>query len=177
MVHVMEPAPTARSQCRACGNKIGREELRFGESHENAFGEGESMLWFHPLCAAYARPEQLLDYLNGQTVEDAETLRRVAEASQAHPKLPRLKGAERSPTGRATCRQCQQPIAKGEWRLGLMFFEEFRFNAGGFIHAGCAGDYFGTTDLIDRIKHFTPELTNEDQQELATAVNTPRPAQ
>jgi hypothetical protein len=177
MVHVMEPAPTARSQCRACGSKIGRDELRFGESHENAFGEGESMLWFHPLCAAHARPEQLLDFLNAQTVEDAETLRAVAESSLAHPKLPRLKRAERSPTGRATCRQCQQPIAKGEWRLGLMFFEEFRFNAGGFIHAGCAGAYFGTTDVVDRIKHFMPDLPPGELDDLASAVKTPRPPQ
>jgi hypothetical protein len=166
----MEHATTARSQCRACGAKIEREELRFGERRENTFGEGESTLWFHALCAAYARPEQLLELLGSEVVERADELRPVAEAGIANPKLTRLKNAERSPTGRATCRQCQQPIAKGDWRLGLMFFEEFRFNAGGFIHAACAGTYFGTTDLMDRIRHFTPDLAPGETEELAAAL-------
>ena len=167
MVHVLEPATTARAQCRACGAKIERNELRFGEKRENTFGEGESTLWFHPTCAAYARPEQLLEVLNAQTVEGAERLRALADASIANPKLQRLKGAERSPTGRASCRQCQQPIAKGDWRLALMFFEEFRFNAGGYIHSKCAGEYFGTTDIIERIRHFSPDLPPEDIETLA----------
>src|SRR5262245_41759729 len=158
MTHVIEPAATGRSQCRACGAKIARDELRFGERHDNSFGEGETTVWFHPLCAAYARPEQMLELLGTQEVAGADRLRSVAEAGTAHPKLPRLKGAERAPTGRANCRHCHKPIAKDSWRLTLMFFEEFRFNAAGFVHAACAADYFGTTQFRDRLLHFNPEL-------------------
>jgi Poly(ADP-ribose) polymerase and DNA-Ligase Zn-finger region len=172
MTHVLEHATTSRSQCRACGARIERDQLRFGERRENTFGEGEATSWFHPLCAAYARPEQLLEVLNAGDVADADSLRPIAEASIANPKLPRLKGAERSPTGRASCRQCQQPIAKGDWRLGLMFFEEFRFNAGGFIHAGCAGAYFGTTDIMDRVRHFSPDIPAAELDDLENAVKS-----
>jgi hypothetical protein len=170
MPHVIEPATTGRAQCRACGRKIERGELRFGERRENTFGEGESTLWFHPRCAAYARPEQLLELLNAETIADAESLRPVAETSREHPRLPQVKGAERSPTGRASCRHCHRPIAKDAWRIALMFFEEFRFDARGYIHASCARDYFGTTDLIDRIKHFSPEIPASELEDLSLAV-------
>jgi hypothetical protein len=170
MAHVLEPATTGRSQCRACGAQIARDELRFGERRENAFGEGESTVWFHPLCAAYARPEQVLELLNTQSIAHAEPLRSVAEAGVAHPKLARLKGAERSPTGRASCRHCHRPIAKDSWRLALMFFEEFRFNAGGFVHAACAAEYFGTPSLRDRVLHFSPQLSAADLGEIERAV-------
>ncbi len=100
--------------------------------------------------------------MNEQSIDDNERLRKIADEGVAHPKLPRLKGAERAPTGRATCKQCQQLIAKDDWRLALAFFEEFRFNAGGFIHASCAGDYFGTRDVMQRIRHFNPSLSAAD---------------
>lgn len=113
MVHVMERAATGRSQCRACSARIARDELRFGERRDNSFGEGESTVWFHPLCAAYMRPEQLLELLSTQTLENTGDLRTIAESSIEHPRLPRLKSAERSPTGRANCRHCRRPIDKG----------------------------------------------------------------
>ena len=170
MPHVIEPATSGRSQCRGCGRKIERGELRFGERRENDFGEGEMTLWFHPLCAAYKRPEALLELLATQSVESAEDLRVAAQRGVDHERLPRLSGAERSPTGRASCRSCRKPIEKDAWRLTLSFFEEIRFNAGGFIHAGCAQEYFGTTEIMDRVRYFNPELTAEELHELARAM-------
>jgi hypothetical protein len=38
--------------------------------------------------------------------------------------VPRLHGAERAASGRASCRSCRELIGKGEWRLPLVFFEE-----------------------------------------------------
>jgi Poly(ADP-ribose) polymerase and DNA-Ligase Zn-finger region len=170
MPHVIEPASSGRSQCRGCGRKIERGELRFGERRENDFGEGEMTLWFHPLCAAYKRPQALLELLDAQHVDDAQGLSALAQRGIEHERLPRLNGAGRSPTGRANCRSCHKPIEKGAWRLLLTFFEEVRFNAGGFIHAGCAQEYFGTTDLLEQIRHFSPELTAADMEELAGAI-------
>jgi hypothetical protein len=47
-----------------------------------------------------------------------------------------------------------------------MFFEEFRFNAAGFVHTACAADYFGTTQLRDRMLHFSPQLSSADLEEI-----------
>ena len=167
MAHVVEHAATGRAMCRGCGNKILKDELRFGEKQPNAFGEGEMTLWFHLPCAAYKRPEPFLEMLQG--VEEAEisadeqaaacALKPAAEFGVEHRRLPRLDKAEPAPTGRARCRNCRKAIPKDSWRIGLVFFEEYRFEPSGFIHASCAREYFGTTDVMDRVLHFNPLLS------------------
>jgi hypothetical protein len=157
MAHVIEIASSGRAKCRACDRKIDKGELRFGERQPNAFGDGEMTLWFHLTCAAYRRPESFLEAAAAEA-QDLAPLVAAAELSIAHRRLPRLTGAERSPTGRARCRRCKELIAKDEWRIGISFFEEFRFQPGGFVHATCAPAYFETADLIDRIRHFSPDL-------------------
>lgn len=165
MNHILEPATTGRSRCRVCGRTIERGELRFGERREG-FGDAESTCWFHPLCAAYRRPEPLMALLSEQPSAEVERLRPIIELGLAHPRLPDLGGAERSPTDRARCKQCHKRIAKDAWRLGLTFFAEFRFNESGFVHAACAGAYFGTTDIAERLKHLNPQLSAEELKEL-----------
>jgi hypothetical protein len=59
--------------------------------------------------------------------------------------------------------------------LPLVFFEEYRFNPGGYIHARCAREYFETVDLIDRIRHFCPELRESELAEVSTALAAPPP--
>jgi hypothetical protein len=54
--------------------------------------------------------------------------------------------------------------------LALVFFEEYRFNPGGYIHARCAREYFETVDLLDRIRHFSPELGEPELTEVAAAL-------
>ena len=98
MPHVFERASSARSKCRGCGQPIAKGELRFGERLPNPFAEGEMTLWFHPACAAYKRPEPLLEAL-GETrehVPDREKLERAARASLTHRRVPRIDGAERA---------------------------------------------------------------------------------
>ncbi|HEX7082299.1 MAG TPA: PARP-type zinc finger-containing protein [Gammaproteobacteria bacterium] len=168
--HVIETAKTGRSKCRGCDLKIEKGEARFGERVPNAFGDGETTLWFHLRCAAYKRPEPLLETLPGAAVEDADALKAAAELGIAHRRLPRLSGAERAPTSRARCRSCRKPIERGAWRLSLVFFEEYRFEPSGFIHAACAGEYFGTTELLDRVRHFVPELEPDQLEELAAEI-------
>src|SRR5262249_3827214 len=108
VAHLFVPAASGRSKCRGCGQPIKRGELRFGECLPNLFGEGEMTLWFHPLCAAYKRPQSVLEGLAGTTenVPDREGLERAAHGSTAHRRVPRIDGAERSPSGQATCRSC-----------------------------------------------------------------------
>jgi hypothetical protein len=166
MPHAIEVASSGRARCRGCDQKIAKGELRFGERHPNAFGEGEMTLWFHLPCAAYKRPEPFLEIVTGEQAEQLGDLVATARRGIEHRRLPRLDGAERSPTARARCRSCRELIERGAWRLPLVFFEEFRFAASGFIHASCASEYFETADLIDRIKHFSPELTADEIRDL-----------
>jgi hypothetical protein len=166
--HLFEPAASARARCRGCGQPVPKDALRFGERLPNPFGEGEMTLWFHPLCAAYKRPEPLLQALGDtpRDVPDREALERAARASLAHRRLPRIDGAERSPSGQASCRSCRQPIARGNWRIRLVYYEEGRFAPGGFVHPECRKPYFETGDVLDRVLHFSPALSEADREEL-----------
>jgi hypothetical protein len=171
--HVIENAKTGRAKCRGCNRRIEKDEMRFGERVPNAFGEGETTLWFHMRCAAYKRPEPLLETLPTAEAEGSDALAADARHGIAHRRLPRLDGAERAPTGRARCRRCRQPIQRGAWRFALVYFEEYRFEPSGYIHAGCAAEYFGTTDLLDRVRYFNPELGDEDITSLRDACASP----
>lgn len=176
MAHLMESAKTARAKCRGCNGRIEKGDIRFGERVPNVFGDGETTLWFHLRCAAYKRPEPFLETLPGHEneIDDAEALAEAARAGIAHRRLPRLNGAERAPTGRARCRCCRQTIERGSWRLALVYFEEYRFEPSGFIHAGCASEYFGTADVIDRIRYFCPDLNEQELESLRIACSEKR---
>jgi hypothetical protein len=171
MAHVFEPASSGRSKCRGCGQAITRGELRFGERLANPFAEGEMTLWFHPACAAYKRPEPLLQALEEtqESVPDRTTLERIARASLSQRRLPRVDGAERAARGQARCRHCRQPIERGAWRIRLVFFEEGRFAPGGFVHIGCRQAYFETGDILDQVLHFSPALSEEERRALRQA--------
>src|SRR5262245_17807985 len=173
MPHIIEPASSGRAKCRGCRRPIALGEMRFGERIPNPFADGETTLWFHPLCAAYKRPESMLEFL-GQTenVPDAEALDRAARGSLEHRRLPRIDGAERSPSGQAKCRSCREPIARGEWRIRLVFYEEGRFSPGGFVHLGCRTAYFESGDIQSPALHFSPDLSKEEREELIRAFAT-----
>ena len=181
MPHVIEHASSGRARCRGCGEKIGKGELRFGEKEPNAFGEGEMTLWFHLPCAAYKRPEPYLELLGGVEAEEisadeigvAHALKPAAEFGIAHRRVPRMDKVDRAPTGRARCRSCREFIGKDTWRLGLVFFEEYRFQPSGFIHAACAEEYFGTTEVLDRIVHFNPALSPGELEAIECALQPP----
>ena len=166
MAHVFEAAPTGRAKCRGCGQLIAKGELRFGERLPNPFGEGEMTLWFHPMCAAYKRPEPILETLAAFSgdVPDRVGLDRAAKKTTEHRRLQRIDGAERA-KGQATCRHCREPIPKGDWRIRLTFFDEGQFSGGGFIHIKCATPYFETGDIMDAVMHFSPALGDADRDE------------
>jgi Poly(ADP-ribose) polymerase and DNA-Ligase Zn-finger region len=175
--HVFEPATSGRSKCRGCGRPIQRDELRFGERLPNPFGEGEMTLWFHPACAAYKRPEPILQAL-GETsanVPERNRLEHAARSSLAQRRRPRIDGAERAPSGQAKCRSCREPIVRGSWRIRLVFYEEGRFTPGGFVHLDCRQAYFETDDILEQVLQFSSSLSDDDRTELrrALAMNDP----
>jgi hypothetical protein len=168
VAHIFAPAASGRSKCRGCGQPIKRGELRFGECLPNLFGEGEMTLWFHPLCAAYKRPQPLLEGLaeTSENVPDRESLERTALTSAAHRRVPRIDGAERSPSGQARCRSCHEPIGRDAWRIRIVFYLEGRFSPGGYIHLTCRKAYFETEEVLDQILRFSPALSDADREEL-----------
>jgi len=178
MPDVIEPAKTGRSRCRGCGRTIGRGELRFGESLPNPYGEGESLYWYHLVCAACMRPDRLGPVLDtaAEPVPESAWLRQTATVGLAHRRLPRLVRAERAPTGSARCRLCRELIGKSSWRLALQMFEEGRMHPIGTIHVECAEAYFGTADVLDRIRRLTDGLNESDLSELERLLAEQRPA-
>ena len=172
MPHVFEPAASGRSKCRGCGRALAKGEIRFGEAMANPFAEGTEMtLWFHPACAAYKRPDAIIEALaqTATDIADRAALESIARASAAQRRLQRIDGIERA-KGQATCRHCREPIAKGEWRMKLAFFEEGRFNPSGFIHLPCAAAYLETSEFLDHALHFSPDLTDADRAELRSVM-------
>lgn len=174
MLHRFESASSGRSKCRGCGQPIGRGEVRFGECLENPFAEGKQMmLWFHPLCAAYKRPEPFLEALAAEpaVLADGKRLERAARDGVTHRRLPRIDGAEPSPSGQATCRSCRNVIERGSWRIRLAFFEEGRFAPGGYVHLDCRSAYFEVDDIVDRVLQFSSGLSDEDREALRRALD------
>jgi hypothetical protein len=179
MPHTFELAPSARAKCRGCGLAIAKGELRFGERLPNPFATGENAdnvemtHWFHVVCAAYRRPESFLATVADAAVEIERKAELVheAELGVAHRRLPRLSTAERASSGRATCRNCKELIAKDTWRFALVFYEEGRFVPSGFVHAACVTNYCETAELMPRVRYFSPALTEGDAAEIASQLS------
>ena len=125
-------------------------------------------LWFHPPCAAYKRPEALLEGLrdSAETPADRDSLEAGARAALAHRRLVRVDGAERATSGQAKCRHCRERIERGTWRIRLAFFEEGRFSPGGFVHVACHPAYFEDHDVLAALLHFSPDLEANERVDL-----------
>ena len=172
MSHVFEPAASGRAKCRACKEPLPKGEVRFGERLPNPFGEGEVTHWYHPRCAAFRRPEALLEALeSGEAaspeVADREGLEGIARAFAAVPRLSRIDGAERSPTSQAKCRHCHAPIERGTWRIRLVLNEEGSVMPGGFIHVACGPAYFESDAAAAAVLLFSDALEATERQALA----------
>ena len=168
MPSLIERASSGRAKCRVCGQAVAKAELRFGEALPNAYGEGESLFWFHLTCAACARPESFLPVLaqTAEAIEDRDELERLAKGGLAQPRLCRIVRAERASSGRAKCRHCRELIALDAWRLSLHLFEEGRFNPIGTIHASCGVGYFGVEPESARLRLPGNELTEAQLAQL-----------
>jgi hypothetical protein len=173
---VFEVAPTGRARCRGCGQPIAKGERRLGDVFVSPFAEdAETTHWYHPRCCALKRPTVLLAALeqNKDATAAEQELRAVAQFAIAHRRLPRIDGAERAPSARATCRHCKHRIDQGNWRIRLVWFEDGRFEPSGFVHATCARAYFETDRLLAPIRCFSKDLQPADVVELEAAFSAP----
>ena len=174
MPDTIAPAPTSRSKCRGCERTIEKGSLRFGEADVNPFGEGETQRWFHLECGALRRPERFGPALEATPdVPEREALAKIVQSGLDHPRLVRIAGGERAPSGRAHCRHCRELIEKGALRVALEIWEDGRVSPAGSIHARCAPSYFETRDdVMDRVRRATPDLSEADAREMTELVAT-----
>ena len=144
MANVIEEAKSGRASCRTCKKAIAKGELRFGEEAPNAFGDAPSMRWHHLMCAAEKLPAELkaaLDGYSGDVPDRAGLDKAMADAiAKGHAKPGGMPFADKAPTGRARCMQCQQAIEKDSPRIAV----EREIDTGtmvqkgaGYMHPGC----------------------------------------
>ena len=123
MGNVIEEAKSGRASCRTCKKAIAKGELRFGEEAPNAFGDTPSMRWHHMLCAAEKLPAELkaaLDEYPGNVDNRADIDKAMnAALSGGRAKPGGFPYADKAPTGRAKCMQCEEPIAKDTLRVAV----------------------------------------------------------
>jgi hypothetical protein len=62
-----------------------------------------------------------------------------------------------------------KPIAKGTWRIRIVYFEDGRFAPGGYIHVACSKAYFEIDDVLEPVLQLSPPLSEADRQELETS--------
>ncbi len=148
MANVIEEAKSGRAACRTCKKPIAKGELRFGEEAPNAFGDAPSMRWHHLACAADKLPAELkaaLDAYSGDVPDRAALDQRMADAiAKGHAKPAGMPYADKAPTGRARCMQCQTAIDKDTVRIAV----EREIDTGtmvqpgaGYLHPKCAAAY------------------------------------
>lgn len=147
MANVIEEAKSGRANCRTCKKAIAKGELRFGEEAPNAFGDTPSIRWHHLKCAAEKLPAELkaaLDQHPG-TVDDRAELDKIMADSLAkgRAKPGGFPYADKAPTGRARCMQCEEPIAKDSLRVAV----EREIDTGamvtrgaGYLHPKCVAE-------------------------------------
>lgn len=144
MANVIEEAKSGRASCRTCRKPIAKGELRLGVETQTQFSDTPSMQWHHLPCAAGKLPAELraaLAEYPGEVPQRAELDAAMEQADKkAAAKPAGHPYADRAPTGRARCMQCEQPLEKGSFRVAVERELEIGGNptrGTGYLHPGC----------------------------------------
>jgi hypothetical protein len=173
MANVIEESKSNRATCRTCREKIEKGALRFGEESPNAFNpDAPSYLWHHLLCAAQKKPaavKPVLATYTGEVPNRAEIETALSSSKMSAKEQGAYPYAERAPTGRSNCQQCQQPIEKGALRVAI----ERDVDRGGqmtkgagYLHVGCAIAHTNDPALFEKVKANSTGLGEADLSEL-----------
>ena len=164
MANVIEEAKSGRASCRTCKKPIGKGELRLGVETVTQFSDTPSMQWHHLLCAASKMPAELKEAIAayGSAIPNqAELDKAMGEAlKKGHAKPGGFPYADRAPTGRAKCMQCEQTIAKDGFRVAVereVDTGSFVTRGAGYLHPKCAIENLENTggskdDLVAGLK-------------------------
>ncbi|XP_057798060.1 poly [ADP-ribose] polymerase 1 [Salvia miltiorrhiza] len=119
-----EYAKSSRSSCKTCKNSIEKETLRLGKIVQASQFDGFMPMWNHAACILRkAKQIKLVDDVEGLESlrwDDQQKIRKYVEdaAKSSSAAAQNVEcGVEVSPSARATCRSCNQKIAKGELRI------------------------------------------------------------
>jgi len=174
MTQVIEVAKTGRARCRTCRQTIDKGALRFGEEQPSAFSDEMQMAWHHLACAARKKPAPVREALSqfpGEVPGRDEVEKLLAEADETAVAFPH---AERAPTGRSSCLQCREPIAKGALRVVVEREVDVAGMArmgAGYLHPRCGPEHTGTDDLLAILLKNSRKLGDEDREELVRALS------
>src|SRR5262245_50321669 len=110
MGHMLEVSPSGRAKCRGCKESVAKGDVRFCESFDSAFSDGESFRYWHLKCAAKRLPIQLKAAMDAYTDDIPDKDAVLAEITAAGKKAGGRGGAKLpfphadiAPTGRARC--------------------------------------------------------------------------
>jgi len=173
MGHVIEVAKTGRAKCRKCKQAIAKDELRFGEEAVNAFAPdgGMTYRWYHLACAATACPAELGQSLaahDGEIPDRAALEQQIAEGKRKQ-KPKTFPFAERAPSGRSTCIECERKIEKDELRIAIEREIEtgsFMSRGAGYLHPACAVSHLGDDALAEKIRGNSTQLSPEELEQV-----------
>jgi hypothetical protein len=181
MANHIEEAKSGRASCRTCKKPIAKGELRLGVEAANAFGDQPAMHWHHLACAAAKLPKELEEAMkaySGDIANKAELEQQMADAiSKGHAKPGGLPYADRAPTGRARCLQCQTAIAKDALRVAVEREIEVGMQVqtgAGYLHPACVGAYLeakggNKDDLLVGVTN-NSRLADADLAEVMSAI-------
>ncbi|KAJ0053580.1 hypothetical protein Pint_01762 [Pistacia integerrima] len=120
----VEYAKSARSSCRTCKSNIEKEAFRLGKMVQSSHFDGFMPMWNHANCVLKkANQIKSLDDVEGLESlrwEDQQKIRKYVEGGGPSNKTAVTTieyGIEVSQTSRATCKDCNQKIMKGEVRV------------------------------------------------------------
>ncbi|XP_057858020.2 poly [ADP-ribose] polymerase 1 [Cryptomeria japonica] len=175
-----EYAKSARSSCKACKNTIEKDAFRIAKMVQSQQFDGYMPLWNHAGCIMKKRGQiRTLDDVEGVDLlrwEDQQKLRKYVEnLSQGLAPSTGVSAAEddsneyvidNAKSSRATCKKCNEKIAKGEVRIAIMSEPEntkFRGKVPGWHHAKCFLEMCIWTDPMDKMPGWD-SLTAEDKE-------------
>jgi hypothetical protein len=158
--YVIEAARSGRAKCKACRKAIPKDTHRLGVLVEGPFGTGH--MWYHLACAAkrlWGKLEEAyameawglakvpVDAADLPPLEELSKLREEAEKKKAERK--ELPYVELSPSGRARCKLCDEPLEKDAPRVVLgrevEFGQQVR-TAPINVHPACVADAIAAPD-------------------------------
>jgi hypothetical protein len=147
MANVIEEAKSGRASCRTCKKPIAKGELRFGHEVMTQFSSDPTLQWHHLLCAAQKLPVELkgaLDAFSGTVPNRNELDQAMAAAvEKGNAKPAGFPHADRAPTGRAKCMQCEEAIEKGSVRIVVereVDTGSFVTRSAGYMHPKCVAE-------------------------------------
>jgi hypothetical protein len=173
MNETIEVAKTGRARCRSCRQAIEKGSLRFGEEVASAFTDGPQQAWHHLTCAAAKKPAQVraaLAAFDGE-VPDRAAIDTLLAESEAKVKV--FPYAERAPSARSKCLECEETIPKAAWRVAIEREVEVMGvprTSAGYLHPGCVAAHLADDGVAQAVIANSKGLSDADRAELGEAL-------